>query len=371
MAFQTKDFRSIVAAMINTSRANGSRVTDFSVGSVARTLMEAPAIEIEELYLQMLLGLQESIPTAVFTSFNFERLAAVSASGTVRFTCVSSASAIRIPAGTRVKSDSSALEYATQVDAPIAAGGTYADVQVACTTTGLSTNCAAGTLTTMVSPVAGIVSVTNLAAFLNGADVEADAARKTRFHAYIASLSRGTVAALQYGASRSVVRNASGDVIERAAHVAVIEPYLTNPTEPTALVNVYIHNGTGVTSLDLVAAVSQDLHGYVAPDGTLVTGWKAAGVKLNVFAATEISINITATIAMVGGASNAAALVTAQAAVADYITSLGIGEPVIRSELVSRVMGISGVYNVTMTDPANDVAITATQKVVPGTVTLS
>lgn len=71
MAFQIKDFRSIVASLINVSKASQSKITDFGVGSVARTLMESPAIEIEELYLQMALGLQDAIPVAIYQAFDF------------------------------------------------------------------------------------------------------------------------------------------------------------------------------------------------------------------------------------------------------------------------------------------------------------
>ena len=41
--FQLKDFASIAASMINHMRAAGSRISDFSIGSVARTLGGATA----------------------------------------------------------------------------------------------------------------------------------------------------------------------------------------------------------------------------------------------------------------------------------------------------------------------------------------
>ena len=50
--FQIKDFASITASMINWLRANTTKVTDFNVGSVVRTMAEASAAEMEELYLQ-------------------------------------------------------------------------------------------------------------------------------------------------------------------------------------------------------------------------------------------------------------------------------------------------------------------------------
>ena len=62
MAFQIKNFASIVASMINRMSATQNKVTDFNVGAVGRTLIEAPAIEIDQLYQQMFNGLKEAIP---------------------------------------------------------------------------------------------------------------------------------------------------------------------------------------------------------------------------------------------------------------------------------------------------------------------
>ena len=46
---QIKDFASITASMIYRMRAGQDSVTDFESGSVARSLLAAPAQEIEEL----------------------------------------------------------------------------------------------------------------------------------------------------------------------------------------------------------------------------------------------------------------------------------------------------------------------------------
>ncbi len=61
MAFQIKDFASIAAAMINYLRASQDRVTDFEPGSVARTMLEATAAELDELYQQLFHGIREAI----------------------------------------------------------------------------------------------------------------------------------------------------------------------------------------------------------------------------------------------------------------------------------------------------------------------
>ena len=84
--FQLKDFPSIAASMVNHARAIQNKLTDFNIGSVARTMLEAPAVEIEEQYQQMFIGLKEGIPVATYSSFGFEKRAAEPAVGVIRFT---------------------------------------------------------------------------------------------------------------------------------------------------------------------------------------------------------------------------------------------------------------------------------------------
>lgn len=363
MAFQIKNFRSIAASMINISRANGSKITDFSVGSVARTLMEASAVEIEELYLQILLGLQEAIPVAVYKAFDFARGEAAPASGTVRFSCAAPSGVVEIPLGTKVKSDSSAFEYATASDAVIFPGDTFVDVLASCTQAGSLTNCGANTLTTMATPVSG-VTVTNPLAFINGVDDETDAEIKTRFTAYVATLSRGTGASLRYGAAQSTITDAAGAVIEQAKHIAVIEPYLADSSQPIGLVNLYVHNGSGNTSVALVARVKSDVDG-----NGVIPGWKSAGVVVDVYSAQDYLVNVAGSVVLVDGVASVSN--AAQDAIGSYIQSLGIGSPVIRSELIAIIMAISGVYNVTLTEPLADVLVGSTQKAMPGAIALS
>lgn len=370
--FQIKDFRSIIASMINVVRASQSQVTDFSVGSVARTIMEAPAIEIEELYLQMALGLSDSIKTAVFQSFSFTPIAAEGASGVVRFTAAGvSASAILVPAGTTVSTSSSSYKYATAIDVSIAPGGSYVDATVYCTSAGSATNVGAGLVTIMSSLVTGVASVSNALAFINGADAETDDARKTRFQWYVSTLSRGTVSSIGYGASQATVLNSSGGIIETAALVQVVEPYVTDSTQPIGLVNVFIHNGVGGTSSALLTNVTNIINGYYLSNGTPVPGWKSAGVHAVVAAATEVPIDVTATLTMLPGYTSAAADALATSLVGQYLLGLGIGVSAIRSEIIALIMSVPGVYNVVLSAPSADVSATSSQKVMPGTISIA
>lgn len=370
--FQVKDFLSIVASMVNAMRASQRQVTDFNVGSVARSMLEAPAAEIDQLYQQMLAGLQQAIPVAVFNSFDFPALDAQPASGLARVTITSQAVAVTIVAGTRLARADGAATYLTQADVTIDPGDTFADVRIVAETPGAIGNLVSGTSFTPTPAPAGFLTAVALADFKNGAEAETPDEHKARFIGFIGSLARGTPAALRYGLSTVALRDAAGNVTERVALDAIEEPWLTDPVNfPPGLVNVRIHNGVGSTSPALVVEAQKVLDGYTEPDGTKVPGWKAAGVKVVVIAAVEQTVAFTATVTIAPGFASASVLPAVQAAISDYITGLGIAEKVLRAELFARAMAVDGVANISIAAPAADVTVATTNKAMPGTFTLT
>lgn len=370
--FQIKDFLSITASMVNYMRATQDSITDFNVGGVARTLIEAPAVELDELYQQMFNGLRDAIPVSVFNSFEYEPIPSMGSSGVVRFSAspvLSSDTAI--PAGTVVMQAGGRYQYQTSVDAVLLAGASSVDVMCHCTSAGADTNINAATLTMLQAPITG-VTVTNLAAFTNGTDAESDEARKARFRDFISTIARGTGAALRYAATGATVVDANGLSSERVAAIAIVEPYLVDPvTYPPALVWVYLHNGVGETSAELVANAQQIIDGYTAEDGTLVPGYKAAGVLVEVSAATDVAVDVTATITVSTTVSEAVARASATSVVASYLAGLGIGESAIQAEIIAILMGIDGVTNCAVTAPAADVTAAGNEKLLAGTLAIT
>ena len=371
MAFQIKDFSSIAASAVNWMRTATTKVTDFNVGSVVRTLIEAVAAEIDELYQQMFIGLREAIPVSVYNSFDFEALEAVAASGLVRVTVTSSASSILIPSGTTFTVAGSQATYTAIADVTIAPGNTYGDVSVVADSAGASGNVSAGSAFTPNPAPANFLSATNLAAFSNGGDAETDEQRKVRFVAYIASLPRGTVAALEYGLKTTVRLDSAGNEIERVATVSVVEPWIADNNQPIALVNCYVHNGVGGTSAALVTLARQIAYGYYDAAGNAVPGWKAAGVKVEVYAATETAVAVTAVLTAAAGYDKPTLVTAASQAIAAYLLSLKIGEPAIRSEIIAIAMNIDGVTNFVATLPAGDTSAASSVKLMPGTITIT
>ena len=74
--FRIKDFSSIVEDMILTARAHTDRITDYNIGSVARTVLEAAGLELDALYQAMYFNLLDAIPIAIYEGFAFPSLPA-------------------------------------------------------------------------------------------------------------------------------------------------------------------------------------------------------------------------------------------------------------------------------------------------------
>lgn len=357
--------------MMNWMKATQQKLTDFSVGSVARTLVEAPAVEIDELYQQMFIGLKEGIEVSVYNSFDFTKITSLPATGLIRVTITTSATPILISASTTFTPVGGGESYTSNADVTIAPGGTYADVLVTCETPGIIGNIQSGQAFSLSPQPSNFSSATNLAAFFNGVDEETPEERKSRFNAFVSSLNRGTLKALQYGLSLAYLTDSSGNTTERVVSSSIVEPYLTNPAATVSLVNCYIHNGSGTTSSALVARAIEVLHGYYDENNNPVPGWKAAGVKVTVAAATETTVNVTASLVPEDGFNEPTLISTATQVIYSYIISRGIGEPLILSEMIKQVKEIDGVYDIVFSSPSANVASTPQSKLMPGSITIT
>ncbi len=366
MAFQIKSRLSILASMINRARMVCS-LTDYNVGGVMRTFLDAVAQEIDRLYQDLVLALKDAIQTSTYTTFDFPALAAVAASGTLTVTISVQSSDTVIPAGSVFTPAGGTLTYASVAAVTIPAALTTGIVQVACTTTGTAGNVAAGTTFSMGAPVTGFVSAVNGNLFSNGAPAETAQARQARFARFILGLARSTTAGVTTGLSIVQLTDSNGNVTEAAKFQYVYEPYLSDPTQPTAKIYGYIHNGVGSTSTALVAQAQSIIDGYYEADGTTVPGYVAAGVTFIAEAAPEQIVAVAGSITAGTGYTVADLDALVQAAHQAYILALPLGATVEVAKLDALAMGVDGVLNFVRTAPAADVAAaTAWTKPMPG-----
>ena len=371
MAFQTKTFLSIVASMVNRMRSITQRITDYNIGSVARTLIEAPAQEIDQLYQQMLFGLQEAIQVAVYTSFNFPALPAVPASNLIRVSIAVQSTAVLIAANTSFTRADGSMTYLSTTDVVIPSGASFIDVPVVATVAGTVGNMPAlGTFTLGLS-LPGFVSAINLAPFSNGTAVETPSARKVRFNAYIQTLSRGTSASLLYALTRlTVVTDALGNVLEQVKSANIDEPYLSDPVQPPGLVHAYIHNGVGSTSAALVQQAANIINGYTTANGTKVSGYKAAGVVLQVFAAGELPVPVSGMLTIAPTFDGPSVVAQVTAALYTYVQQIQVGYPYLAAVANALVMEVPGVNDWEPVTPVAYVAASYNVKLMPGAFTI-
>tara|TARA_R100001369_G_scaffold83666_1_gene116075 strand:- start:1932 stop:3056 length:1125 start_codon:yes stop_codon:yes gene_type:complete len=108
--------------------------------------------------------------------YNTPRLQASPATTTLRFICATPAAArIQIPLGTRVGDVPGQVQFATTKVSYIEVGQTAVDVLARASEVGIvANNFPVGVLTSLIDPLPGIGSVSNLTATGGGADIESD-----------------------------------------------------------------------------------------------------------------------------------------------------------------------------------------------------
>lgn len=291
MSFQIKDFASIVASQINHARGVTKKVTDFQPGSVVRTLMEAPAVEVEELYLQMFLGLRDAIPVATFLSFGFDRLPAARAHG---FASVSAAAPpdepIEIPVGTiftaidgRLYSSTEAVTWST---------GLIIRVPIQSSLVGSAGNVAQGIITSCT--LFDSDYVVNNAEISTGRDVESDAEREARFADFVSALSRGTVAACLYGAGLARILDEDGNTYEYVVRKGILEQ--------AGYVIIYLYSSRGVPSDELIELGQTIIDGKRDEiTGVATPGFRAAGIRFEVLPMVERQVALSIKVQMLPG----------------------------------------------------------------------
>lgn len=361
MAFQIKDFRSIVASMVNWMRASQSKVTDFNVGSVARTLVEAPAVEIEELYQQYFIGLREAIPVATFKSFGFDLLGPAIAIGAVSAAQdVARTTNLVIPAGTTFESDDGRT-WSSTAATTWATGETFVRIPVAAASAGAAWNAPEGTVNKSAFFGTG-VTISNQA-ITSGRDAETEAERETRFAEFVASLSRGTNDAIRYAAGQAKLVADSGWITEYVTRVGLAEV----PGRTT----VYLYASIGVPSSELITAAQRTIDGYRIEDtGEIVTGVRAAGVQVDVVAMAERTVSMAADVELLAGYTMTAAInQSLQDAFGTAISGLQSGSVLYLDELGERLRAVRGIRRVVL-DSDENIVCDIDEALKPGALTI-
>lgn len=346
-------------------------LTDFVDGSVIKSLLEAYATQVQHLEQRVYDAMLEGVETGTYRNFNFTRLSAQPASGSVVLMRPTAFVAVTIPAGSQfsVPGDGTRI-YETVEDIPLAIGVASISMMVRCPTLGPAGNTAADTITQIVSILGFPATVTNPAPFLNGKAEETTEARRQRFAEYLLGLSKGTSSALYAAVTGGLVAlvDDEGVIIERVVAAYVREPVLEGGR--LGLVEVYIDNGGGTASPALVALAGNILRGYTDAAGGIHPGWVAAGIELRVFAVTGVALNVTAAITVATGYAPGEVKAAAQAAIEAYLLSLQVFQVAVVAEMITAAMEVPGVADIMIYEPTANTVPAPTARVIPGTVTI-
>ena len=367
------------------------RATDFTPGSVLRTMFEAVGITTERLDVAVGLATDEAIRGSSYLTFGFQRLGANPATGAVTGSIQPGVSGtFTIPEGTRFSVPGVALKlYQSTQDVSIVLSGSETNptiqIPIVATTGGVATNAAQGTITQIVTPINGLIAVTNNKALFNGHDIETDAERRQRFSQFIRTLQRATEDAIVIGALSTRILDVFGYEIDSVQKVNTIEnnpnipsevddpPNLDNPRPGT--IWIFIHNGISTPSSELISACQQVINGFEDTSkmpSVLVPGFKAAGIEALVFGAVEVVVPINITYQLVQGFIPEVVEPQILATVNRFFsTNIDVGDSLRIEPLKQQIAATPGLLDFTLDAPVTNVTALYKQMIIPGTIQLT
>lgn len=347
MGLKLKTFSEILNNMIGWMVTRGSKISNFAVGSVVRTILEAISLEIEALYYEMSKGHKKALQSSVFYSFGFSKRSATPSSGmvTIRFKSELPYNII-IPKGYKFSTipiRGKVVHFVSTQDVACVSGDVVANVPVECITPGIEGNVPSGAIQICVTPLPFTLSVSNQMDFTNGQDEEDVAEVKKRFTEYIQTLSKGTISAVQYGCL--TVQGVTGVYVE----------------ERIGVLDIYIHDINGDLPATLEKSVRDTLLEY-----------RAGGVEVRILPVVKRSVDIAMEIVLSPGFDGSKYQKMVQDSVTDYLNSYTVATSLRRADLIRYVMNIDtvAIQNISI-DLNEDIIVENSEKIRAGVITVT
>jgi uncharacterized phage protein gp47/JayE len=374
MAITTQDFTTLVRNQVAAIQGAASGLVDLTVGSILRAIVEANAAVV--LWLQGLILQLLAITRAATSSgadldswvadYGLTRLPGTAASGLVSFARFTPSQQAVVPVGASVQSADGTQKYNVTLDSTnaaysatlggyvLAAGVASISVPVLAAGVGAAGNAVIGGINTLTQAVPGVDTVSNPAAFINGADAETDADLRVRFVAFVASLSKATKGAIGYAITS----------LKQGVSYAFVENQLYNGTTQMGYFYVVVDDGTGAPGGTFLSTV------YNAIDTV-----RPVCSTFGVFAPVVVTANVSMTISTAAGYDHNAVVALVGTAIRNYINALTLGKTLTYSRLAQLAYdaseGVSNVTAVLLNGATADVAATSQQVIKAGTVTVS
>jgi len=373
MALQTYSFSTLVSNIATAMQASATAALNFTAGSVLRAIAEATSgvvLWLQAIILQLLTVTRAATSTgsdldSFVADFGLVRLAAVAATGQVTFSRFTATQQAVIPIGATVQSSDGAQDYTVTIDTGNSAysatlGGYVLLANTASVTVpvqanigGVGGNVLAATISVLTTPIPGVDTVTNASAFTNGLDAESDAALRTRFIAYIGSLSKGTKDAIGYAVTS----------VQQGITYTLTENYDYSGTYTPGYFYAVADDGTGFPSTPLLTNISN------AIDAT-----RGLTINFGVFAPIILTANVALTITTASGYTHSAVVAAVTSSLEAFLNGLPLGTSLPYTQIASIAYDVAGVTNVTgvlLNSGTSDLIADNKHKILCGTVAVS
>lgn len=368
----TKTFSELVTESRKRLGQSNSKITNWTIGGVFRTLVETACWCVSQMYTL----LEKVVPMGFIDSatgswlefraadVGLARRTAKQAVGKVIFSRQTDTSrAVSIPSGSIVKTemqdDGNELRYFVTDNVVIPAGAESVEVSVKAEFEGAAYNVGAGYIRVLVTHIPGIDAVTNTADWLieEGVDSESDTALRKRYKLRWNELATGSTA-LAY---KSWAYQVPG-----VMDVAVND----NNPRGEGTVDVIIASPAGAPT----EALRQDVKDYIDTRRPLCSDVQVIGPTLQ-----PVNLDITLLLYPDRG-SLAEARTEAETILQKFFTMTDdetdvdaqkIGDDFVRARLIRYLMEIQDVFNVVLTSPADDIPVAVNELASRGTLQLT
>lgn len=341
-----KKFKDILNDMASWIYLSGSKLTNFTVGSVIRSILEAIAMEIEDLYYYINSKFSDLQDNSIYTSFGFKKRPAIAATGsvTIKFGQVLTQSVL-IPKGSTFYTQplSGKVVYFQSTEDVVAnVGYDTCTVPIQCTETGTIGNVPSYSITRMVNPVSYINRIYNENRFFTGLPEETKEEQQKRFGDFIDSLGKASTPSIIYGCMQ------------------VDKVYGVNILEGIGMIYVYAHDAYGNFNDEMKTNIENALYNY-----------KAGGIKPVVTGVIKTPIDLDIEVLVTPGYDVDTTLYQVEDEVTVYLSKLTVSKPLIRADLIRSIMEINreAIANVDI-HLDDDITVEPQQLIRPGNISV-
>jgi uncharacterized phage protein gp47/JayE len=327
------------AIALATLAAASGVITDFNKGSQVRSFFESFAEVIEEQGIINEALAYQAIIYSAYQAFDISPLSATAATGSVTFSTGAAVASqdITIGAGTIVQTVGG-IQYQTTSAVTIPSGSSSVTATIEAINAGSSGNVSAGSVSIITTTQAFYLTVTNPAAITNGSDAETPAQTFARFTAVVAALGQASPVSIA-NACIGVTADSGAEVVRYAN---VYEPWITSMANPLPVgFQVYIDDGSGTASADLITAATTVLMGNAAEN---MSGYHPAGVPFTVNSGTPVTSTVTVTATLTDSTLEASLQAAVTTAVNNYYSTLGYAATCEVIQIIAAVANVLSGY---------------------------